>query len=260
MNTLETILFCAALLITFCGDNGSQGHIVRPQWRRSGGERDAPPKAAPSLAEWLEQHGATVRTSEEGDIVAVQFAYALHLVTIDREVMQVLANLPKLAKLDLSDTSLKDDHLLGVKGFRSLVCLDLSRTAITDQSLRAFAKARSLRDLSLDESQCTGKGLRFIPKGVLQELILTGPRVSDKGLRVVAGFPNLRKLCVGGPRVTKRGILALKSLSNLEWLTFCNCWQVDDDDIAELVEHIRPCHVFLETRGCPPQKNKVGGK
>jgi hypothetical protein len=113
--------------------------------------------------------------------------------------------------LDLSITSVTDEGLEHLKGFKKIQQLRLNRLKIADAGLERLAGITSLRLLELTDTQITDAGLKHVRKlNNLTWLMLTGTKVSDVGLEELHGLSGLRTLYVERTKITDEGVAKLK--------------------------------------------------
>jgi len=169
------------------------------------------------LESWLKSHAMSVVHDKAGDIIEVSRSGMPP--ALNREVIVSLAVLPKLEKLDLQLTALRDRYFVGVTGFAQLKELNLSRTRITCSVLSAFRNSRKLETLLLTDTGRIGRGLSAIPADSLRELVLSGPEIGDEALQAAARFHNLHRLSVESPLATDKGVLSLGQLKSVKLLS-----------------------------------------
>lgn len=130
-----------------------------------------------------------------------------------------LVNLPDLAYLDLSNTSVQGPGLKHVGALKSLERLNLTLTPITDPWLEQLRGLTNLRVLSLASAKCSGAGYKFL--GNLKRLetanFHTAP-VDDAGLAGISKVPSHERLEIVHTHFTDAGAQALAKLVNLERL------------------------------------------
>lgn len=86
----------------------------------------------------------------------------------DRNVAtHMLANfpvLPKLEQLDLNNSSVGDEDVGRLSGFKRLKSLNLSMTLVTDAGLARLAPLTSLEELAIDQRMVTSKGFEALAR------------------------------------------------------------------------------------------------
>lgn len=130
-----------------------------------------------------------------------------------------LVNLPDLAYLDLSNSSVAGPGLKHVGALKSLERLNLTLTLITDPWLEQLGGLTNLRVLSLASAKCSGAGYKFL--GNLKRLetanFHTAP-VDDAGLAGISKVPSHERLEIVHTHFTDTGAQSLAKLVNLERL------------------------------------------
>jgi hypothetical protein len=205
------------------------------------GERASHIASNESLPPWLRGHDIEAMLDAKGDITAVapRCVDPFGKVPIDiglplrlsREVIAGLAALPKLERLDLRGTIIRDEDFAGVKGFSALKELRLAYTGISGNALQAFSESKLLATLDLEETTNMGRGLEAIPSPSLQTLSLCGRDIGDDTIQTVARFYNLQHLDVCSARMTAKGVLSLAKLRKLRLISV-TFYQSNVDDYA----------------------------
>lgn len=130
-----------------------------------------------------------------------------------------LVNLPDLAYLDLSNSSVAGPGLKHVGALKSLERLNLTLTLITDPWLEQLRGLTNLRVMSLASAKCSGAGYKFL--GNLKRLesanFHTAP-VDDAGLAGISKVPSHERLEIVHTHFTDAGAQSLAKLVNLERL------------------------------------------
>lgn len=206
---------------------------------------------------------------------------------VTKSLLESLRGLPNLTSLTLYDFNLTDEDLGRIIDAlphpEKLIYIGLKNTDLTDAGLAALGKCTSLTRLYIDGSKIDGSGfsklaglslfflnltnsevtdenLNGIVKSVggkLSTLQLDGSRITDEGLIVLQGVPNLAVLGVGETEVTPQGLSELMkkrrlpslSLRDLPWKMSdlaslplgVNCrhlelsgWKIGDDDLKSI--------------------------
>ena len=130
-----------------------------------------------------------------------------------------LVNLPDLAYLDLSNTSVAGPGLKHVGALKSLERLNLTLTPITDPWLEQLRGLTNLRVISLASAKCNGEGYKFLTslKRLESANFHTAP-VDDAGLAGISKVPSHERLEIVHTHFTDAGAQALAKLVNLERL------------------------------------------
>jgi internalin A len=129
-------------------------------------------------------------------------------------VMQHVAHLSGLRKLDLCETQIGDRGVAYVGQLKSLEYLSLPRN-VTDKGMSAVGKLPHLKGLYFKTNKVSNDGLRVLSKmGTLEELELGGDSINDDGLKHIARLPKLDYLMLWG-NFTGSGFKHLRGLSTL---------------------------------------------
>jgi HEAT repeat protein len=172
--------------------------FVAPSWYRSG--------VREQIVETIEKLGGQVELAPKSrDLVAVNLAGA----AIDGELLQRLAEIPTIRRLDLTGAELQTDDYRALSRLASLQVLSLERTNISEN------------DLPLANLQLT-------------TLSLSGTAVGNTGLSRLSALPGLANLDVAQTVVTAEGLESLPSFPALNTVT------LDDQCItAESLLHLQ---------------------
>lgn len=128
-----------------------------------------------------------------------------------RETLARVAQLEHVAALELRRTDVSDGDLTALAGMKNLQFLDLSRNpTVTDAGVAALVGLRNLRYLNLERTKVTGTGLKDRADMVsLYQLTLNDCPVTDESLAAIPRFPKLEELLIGGTEVTDKGLMSL---------------------------------------------------
>ena len=139
----------------------------------------------------------------------------------DDQDVERLKRLPALTRLDIQSTKITDAGMIGVGEMSTLQSLILCETGVTETGLKQLKRLPNLRELMVG-----GDG--------------PGPRITDAGLKEIAGCSQLRGLSVAGANNTEAGIREIGTLKDLRGLSL---WAVNiqDDWLADLrnLEHLQ---------------------
>lgn len=148
---------------------------------------------AASDGAWILRLGGLVERDRSDDVIAVNLAGRW---VNDAEMIE-LAALPKLERLDLSHTRISDEGLLHLRPARQIRDLNLLYAEqITDQGMNAIREWRMLKALNV-----------------------SGTRISDGTLAIVARLPQLEALDIAATAVTENGLAGLIPLTHLKRLS-----------------------------------------
>ncbi|HUY33449.1 MAG TPA: protein kinase [Pirellulales bacterium] len=168
--------------------------------------------------------------------------------------LEHLKTLSRLRELWLPATRVGDADLERLGALRDLRQLRLDGTAVGDQGLARLVEILpNLEWLTLTQTPVTAAGLRrlkALPR--LRLLYMGGPAslLGDDALAAVAELGRLEELEVTGPRVTDAGLAPLAELPYLRWLTLVEA-QLTDAGLAHLEPLTNLEHLALVSRGQP---------
>ena len=151
--------------------------------------------------------------------------------------LSCLGELKRLRKLDLSRTGADDSVLMILGRLLDLESLNLQENPIRGQGFFQMRFIKNLKELDLGGSQVSDRwaGNLFHLRGV-QFLSLAGTKITDPTLRRMSAFTaltNLNTLVLSGTKITSRGLENIANLSKLEYLLLDNTG-VDNDGIKRL--------------------------
>jgi len=168
---------------------------------------------------------------------------------ISDEGLAFLKGLQRLEQITLGNTPITDAGLRNLAELTSLRAIDLTGcgSGITDAGLAELARIKDLGILRLSQTAVGGKGLSALQSLTqLETLDLSGARVTDDGLKSLAGHPSLRFLSLSGCfRISDAGMRGLSTLPGLEGLdlTRCNGVGADGFELAERMTGLRELHI-----------------
>ena len=127
------------------------------------------------------------------------------------EPLSRVAKLQHVISCSLFDRDVADEDLAGLAGMKQLKFLELSNnTRITDAGVAALAGLENLRYLNLTNTSVTGTGFKDRADMVsLYQLNLIDCPVTDESLAAIPHFPKLEELLIGGTEVTDKGLMRL---------------------------------------------------
>ena len=162
---------------------------------------------------------------------------------------------PRLQRLCLAGTPLRDEHLAQLAALEELTELGLSGTQVTDAGLRYLAPLRRLTRLEIQGSHISLAGVvalfvkhqgrtlvealqalglaRMDAEGRLLEIDEAGTAFGDEQLRWLGPQPTLRELHLAATQVSDAGLEALGSQPALERLFLAKC-PVTDEGLKHL--------------------------
>ncbi len=155
-------------------------------------------------------------------------------LSIDDNGLAVVAALPELTSLDLSETKITDKGIAHLEGLTGLTTLNLKGTRLTDKGLAHLQGLTRLNYLTLDGTACSSDGLKYL-KNMNQLIVLSlaFTKVGDEGLEVFRNMPFLSNLALGATRISDVGLVEVKGLKKLFALFICGT-QVTPAGLAEL--------------------------
>lgn len=149
-------------------------------------KQDSPATPDAKAVAAIEKSGGAVRTlAQNDDRIEVAFTSQSGSVT-DKDLLP-LAQLKKVASVNLAKTDITDAGLVHLKQHSDLLQLHLELTKITDAGLAQIAGLKKLEYLNL-----------------------YGTGVTDAGLKHLTGLTNLKNLYLWQTKVTKEGAEKLK--------------------------------------------------
>jgi internalin A len=153
------------------------------------------------------------------------------------EGLKVLADFPKLQVLNLAYTGVTDAGLKELAKLKGLQTLDLSGGMVTDAGLKEVAQLKGLKGLCLGDStkafavMSESKMWIEVQRGLrnpaardlinLKEWLKQPPfrgKITDAGLKELAGLQELQTLDLTGAQVTDAGLKELAPLKGLQTL------------------------------------------
>jgi hypothetical protein len=122
-----------------------------------------------------------------------------------------------IRRLQFSNTSLTDDQMQYLAGFKDVESLLLDGTQITDAGLVHLRGMRKLRVLNLNGTRVSDEGLKIL-EGMdsLEELGLNDTAVGDAGPVHLPSLPRLTALGLARTRVTDDGLQPVQELPKLQ--------------------------------------------
>ena len=233
------------------------------------GEKPAQKPALPPISESetsaikaLSDAKAVVKTDDSGAAVDVSLAK----LEVTSDIIGLLAKLPSLRTLNLSESALSDETLtalekavpklasLDVRGcelsdksaellahFTGLRALRFSgksgKTTISDDGLKLLAACKSLKVLALDDLWIGTPGLEALSGlSELEELYLAGTVVDDDSCKLIAKYPRIRKLRLARTQVSDAGLEALSGCKTLEEIDLSEDSLISDEGMAHLAK------------------------
>ncbi len=181
--------------------------------------------AAVSPTDWITAAGGAAIRDRIGQIVSVD----LRASWVTDSDMTALAEMPKLARLDLSLTRVTDHGLQQLKAAPEITDLNLRYAElITDAGLAAVKDWKHLKQLNVQGTKVTDTTLQHL-SGVtsLESLDIGYAQITDVGLDLITSLPNLRELTIGGNKLTDNGLQPLRQLPGLTYLDLSGAQRTD---------------------------------
>ena len=123
-----------------------------------------------------------------------------------------------------------------------------------------MAGLKSLKRLDLTGARITDEGLQILA-GLdnLEELFLGGTSITDEGLRHLSRLHKLEKLGLRGTKVTDEGLKRLATLPNLAWLLIPET-QVTPAGLAQLKDFPRLFWLVIDSSQLTPASSRALGE
>lgn len=147
------------------------------------------------------------------------------------EHMVHVKGLRTLRSLMLVRTGVADEGLVYLKNLTNLEFLGLMSDRFTDGALKHIKGLKGLKSLRLDDAEITDKGVKKLKESgllaPLEFLVLSNTRITDAGLAHLTGMINLKWLYIRDTAVADAGLAHLKGLPKLEMLILNNTGVTD---------------------------------
>jgi len=127
------------------------------------------------------------------------------------ETLSRVARIEHVLSLDMRRIDADDHDVSALAGMKNLEYLDLSRNPnVTDVGVAALEGLQNLRYLNLTNTSVTGTGFKVRADMVnLYKVTLNDCPVTDESLAAIPHFPKLEELLIGGTEVTDKGLMRL---------------------------------------------------
>lgn len=155
--------------------------------------------------ERLREEGVLVKTNEGGNATEA----TLSTGRVTRETVALLAHLPQLRRIDLSNNRLPDIAAV-LPNMDALRALTLNFTDTTDEVVEQAVKMPSLRVLRLHHTNVTDRSAVFLADSDVEVLDLSDTQITDEAVPHLAQMQNLDELDLRDTRVTESGIEKLQ--------------------------------------------------
>jgi hypothetical protein len=157
------------------------------------------------------QYDPKARPKDPDGFHRVVFVSLRDTMALDDD-LKVVAKLPALENLDLTNTQVTGAGLAHLRGLRNLQHLGLWNTKVDDAGLEHLARLTKLQSLVLDGTRVTDAGLEHLAGLThLEEWLgLTETGVTDAGLKHLERLTKLRNLNLRKTGVTRAGAAKLR--------------------------------------------------
>jgi predicted Ser/Thr protein kinase len=135
-----------------------------------------------------------------------------------------------------------DAGLAHLRKWSKLRYLKLNGTSISDDGLVHLAAMPNLQVLYFDGTAIGDAGLAHLRKLKLEELVLATTRLTDAGVKQLAGMQTLRMLDLNYDEVTDAGLNHLKGLTALRMLKLAET-KVTDEGIRQFMTALPDCQI-----------------
>ncbi len=140
--------------------------------------------------------------------------------------LAALSSLSNLRHLMANGNPLTDEDIMVLENIPSLMEVSLSGTKITDKSCDTFAKIPSLRILDIGRTRISTPGLMKLKQTALGDLRIKNANLHDEQLKVIAAFPQLRKITLDANPITDQGLAYLNESKSLSSINLNGCTQL----------------------------------
>jgi len=130
---------------------------------------------------------------------------------INDDALALLARVPEVQMIGLSNTEITDQGLVHLKGLRNVWCLQLESTEITDAGMEKLKDMTKLQQIWLTGTKITDAGLVHLQgMSELSLLMLNNTDVTDAGLAHLKGSPDLLGIFAVNTQITEEGVRELR--------------------------------------------------
>ncbi len=171
--------------------------------------------------------------------------------------LKILAGIPTLSRLFIDECPVTDRGFAEIARMKNLRWLRANSLPVSDEAVAKFAELEHMERLELPGTQITDRACEIIAGLPIQELDLSGTKITDAGIAklkklkklqklnlentgvsdecfaAIGGMTKLDDLNLSGTKVTGKGISALKPLSKLLALKLSGS-KLADANVAEL--------------------------
>ncbi len=175
--------------------------------------------------DWIGALGGVVTRGNAGRITGVD----LRSSWVTDSDLGRLAQLPNLARLDLSLTRITDHGMRQLKSAPAIVELNLYYAEqLTDEGMAAVKNWKHLKRINVRGTKITDTTLEHLSGIETLEAIDAGyDQVTDVGLDNLISLPNLKELTIGGNKLTDMGLESLRQMPGLTYLDLTGMQRTD---------------------------------
>ena len=167
----------------------------------------------------------------------VSLSISLHGPTVGDEDVRMIAKLPKLRSLDLSQSSVTSVGLAYLKGHAALRELNLEATRVGDAGMEAISGNENLTSLNVRATRVDDSGMVYIGKLRHLRSLSVGPNVSNDALAAIEGLVELEEFW-GPVHMSDAGLGHLRNMTKLRRLA-AGLGLVTDDGLRSIRGLIR---------------------
>lgn len=153
----------------------------------------------------LPSFGGVNPETQEMDYSNLPLTVDLNGVSVGPEIMELVNSVPSIKELTLRGSSIDDEVIFQLTGFKSLSILDLTGANVTDAGVKHLGESMlQITALNLSDTQVTGEGLAYLPQ--VSSLFLVNVSMGDEDLKHLERQKSLQFLSLIGTRVTPPGL------------------------------------------------------
>ena len=143
----------------------------------------------------------------------------LGLREVDIEDWEMLARLPQLTRLSISDTQLSQSAFLGISRLTTLESLQLEDARFHTCAIPNLVQLQNLRSLSLARSDVDDASVAMFARlPNLRRVSLSDTKISREGLQVIARSTSIEELDLTGADLDPETLIALGQMTRLRTL------------------------------------------
>jgi Leucine-rich repeat (LRR) protein len=150
------------------------------------------------------------------------------------EAMRHLPALPRLEWLEIGGGKVTSAGISNLKNCAALRRLYIHDVDLNGDSLGWLADLKNLEALSLQRTKINGSVLKNIKSSSLAVLNLSGNKISDEDMEVIAQLKTLEVLALSDTQVSGDGIAKLEGMPRLNELNLMNC-NISDADLGHFL-------------------------